>query len=274
MDIAGITIRLVLPAILLAACLQTAWANETNKKKSPQHFFSVEYVATYDKTYKNDILRFQYRDDNWTLKYDMNPEDQDEYCIDFNAIDTEKNKLVISHLGSIEETIDGKLLPRIYDFSLCYTRYIGTLPLLGKSSIKLYSYSSIKRKENIEQKYRIGLLTSHLEFIYQYRLDETRTPHANYYGYYHNSFWALSIGRAPEQRINATLVLKKPPIKSVAVFDYYIDTETFQVYAFNALKNGDTDFYHEAMADVSAWLVILGDKGVNMFYVPTFLAFG
>ncbi len=268
---------LLLPLILLSAFLFTnniQFAAEKETKKEPRHTVAMEHVATYDKKYISDILRFKYIYANWTLKYDQNPDARHEYAIQFNALNTNKNKLMISHLGSIQRTINGERLKQTYDFSFSYTRRLGKIPLFGESWLRLYHYNSLKRSENTILKYRIGLISSHWDFMYQYMLDRHRVPHSYFYGYYRDSVMALSIGKGENRRINATLVLKKPPVQSVAVWDYYPQTKEFQVYAFNALKNGDPNFYHEIQADLMAWLVILGDKNVNMFYVPTFLAFG
>ncbi len=239
------------------------------------HRVRIDHKFHLREGFMQDRLKFTYIDSTWSLKFDMVPGDQHEYAVDINVFNNKKHHLLLTHMGTLKAVIDDELLEQTYDFAVHYTRKFGDVPLLGPSSITFYHFSTLKKGVNIEQKYRIGFTTRHLDFVYQLvRQRGVDKLHANYYFIYHIPLLAICISKAYGHKASGSLVIKKPPVRHVSLWEFARHTDTLNIIAYSAFKNGDPNFYHQFQADLGSWLVFLGDKRINQPIFPSFLAFG
>ncbi len=265
--------------LLVAVCIFAAGAvfplEAEAEGPEPGHSLFIQNFFAYDKALTNDKLRSIYSSGAWTLKTDVNSGRQSEYAIDFKAVNTKKSQLTLSLLGSVEKTIDDEPHEGIYDFSVYYIRQLGKLPVLGKSALRLYQYTSLTKGMGSEQKYRVAVFSGNIDIIYQLMRERDGELRSQYYMTYHNSLASISIGKAVgDHKWTAFLATKKAPVWHASLWDYYTDTKTLWGITYSAFKNGDPVFYNQVEADLTAWQFILGDKEVNLPIFPSFLAFG
>jgi hypothetical protein len=249
-------------------------AQDVDHSPEPASTFFLLHLFDYDDSYNGDITKLSFSTGAWTLKLDLNAGAQDEYCIDYNAVNTDKSQLKLSLLGSIEDTINDERHVQTYDFSVDYIRQVGKLPLFGKSSLRLYHYSSLKKGAGVEQKHRIALFSDHIDIVYQLMRDRDSVMKSHYFLTYHNKAWALTFGKGIDKKWTVMLLSKKAPVWHISVWDYYNESKKLWGITYSAFKKGDSSFYNQVEADLTVWLWILGDKDVNMPIFPSPLSFG
>ncbi len=248
-------------------------AEEVKEGHSPA-LLRIDSLFDYDKQLISKKFRLGYKGKIWDLRVDVNGEGQSQYRINFKAFDTGKSKLVLSHLGSFEKITPEETLTPTTDFSALFLQELGQLPVLGKSTLELFQFNSMKSGDGTLRKFRVAFFSTNLNAGVQFFRDRDGGQSWQYSLTYHTPVLNITLGKSPEKKLVGVLFIKKAPLWHISLWSWLEESQTLSLRSYNAVKNGNTFFYNQWQADLVTLVQVFGVKSVNRPIFPSFLVFG